>query len=303
MARTEENSSVARNPNLLGDTWFFPGPVHVGDPPRLGEKIARPTKKDVPHFLNPFSLSTGGILLSYFDVGISMYLLLTPISYYMIATLDISATQYNAYTTLLSIPWSFKFAFGIITDCAPVNGYRRKNWLALGWLLFVGISFYMSTVDYPGFDLLTVSTFFMTCAYLLSDVCADSLAVERARYEHLVIKGSLQTSNYTIRSFGNVLGAVLGAILYNTPIWGWGLDIAQLFLVSAIYPLMGVIPAIWTLEELAATVPAPAVVETIESMWHTVKRSAVWIPISYIYFYGVFQIPNAAWTNFLIVGV
>jgi len=32
----------------------------------------------------------------------------------------------------------------------------------------------------------------------------------------------LQTSGYTIRAFGCVIGAVLGAILYNTDEWGWG---------------------------------------------------------------------------------
>lgn len=199
-------------------TWFFPGPVEVKDLRESEEEKLEKSK--VPFFLNPFTFQTGGIMMSYFDVGISMYFLQTPISYYLIETLDISATQYNAYSTLIALPWSLKVFFGLVTDGNPINGYRRKNWLSIGWIIFVAIGFYMSTVESPSFDLITGTTFFMTVGYLFSDVCADSMAVERARHEPLLIKGSFQTSAYTIRSFGCVIGAILGGILYNTPIWG-----------------------------------------------------------------------------------
>jgi predicted branched-subunit amino acid permease len=78
--------------------------------------------------------------------------------------------------------------------------------------------------------------FFMTCLYLFADVCTDTLAVERSRYEPDAIRGSLQTSCYTIRSFGSIIGALLGALLYNSSTWGWGLDISQCFFLSGIIP-------------------------------------------------------------------
>ena len=259
--------------------------------------------RKLPYFLNPFIQPNAAISLSYFDVGIAIYFLVTPVSYYLIKTLDVSSTQFNAYGTLIGLPWSLKFMFGMITDGIPILDYRRKSWLAIGWFGYIAISIYLGSLDTPGFSIVTAMMFLMTCSYLLADVCTDTLCVERARYESDDTRGSLQTSGYTIRAFGCVIGAVLGAILYNTDEWGWGLTINQLFLLNALIPATGVVPAIWNLIELAATKAAPTLYEQWQSIWSTLQLMAVWWPITFIYTYNVFQIPNAAWTNFLVIGL
>ena len=98
--------------------------------------------KRVPTFLNPFTLENSGINLSYFDVGVAIYFLIAPLSYYLIEYEDVSSTAYSAYATLISLPWSLKFVFGLISDMNPIAGYRRKSWLLLGWLAFSGFSFF-----------------------------------------------------------------------------------------------------------------------------------------------------------------
>jgi MFS family permease len=168
----------------------------------------------------------------------------------------------------------------MVTDGNQINGYRRKPWFSLAWLIFIGISIYMSTVANPSFALITLTMFASTCGYLFADVCADSMVVERARYETEKVRGSLQTTQYTIRSFGNVLGAVLGALLYNTPNWGWGLSVSELFFLSAMIPIIGVILMIWNLQELAASHAPPSFIEQCESIWATLQLRAVWYPMS-----------------------
>ena len=54
----------------------------------------------------------------------------------------------------------------------------------------------------------------------------DTLCVERGKLEDSCTRGYFQTTAHTVRAFGGVVGAVMGAILYNKPIWGWGLDIS-----------------------------------------------------------------------------
>ena len=134
--------------------------------------------------------------------------------------------------------------------------------------------------------------FFMTCLYLLADVCTDTMAVERSRFENEVIKGSLQTSCYTIRSFGTIIGALMGALLYNTISWGWGLTISQCFLLSALIPLITIIPTFPALEELASSHLVPTFVEQFKALWKTMQLRAVYQGVGYIFFYGIFQIPN-----------
>ena len=258
-----------------------------------------------PYFLNPFVEQNLAITLSFVDVGIAMYILQTPVGYYLIYGLDASPQQYSSYSTLVNLPWSLKFIFGMISDGFPIFGYRRKSWLGIGWMIFVIICLYLSLMGKPGIYMTTIMMFIMTCAYLLADVCSDTLCVERSRFEIEEEKGTLQTSGYTSRAFGSVIGSILGAILYNKTSWGWGLTIAQLFGLSAFIPLTGVLPALWSLEELASTRPgnAPTIKEQFTDIWQTLQLKAVWRPLSFIFTYYVFQIPNQAWTNFLVKGL
>ena len=236
------------------------------------------------------------------NVGIALMLLSTPISYYLVDDLDISATSYSAYATLVSLPWSLKFLFGMVTDGNPIFGYRRKSWLTIGWGVYIFISFVMCFFSKPSFTGVTLSMFLMTCAYLQADVSADASAVERARFESEKRKGILQTACYTVRSFGLLIGAVLGAILYNTSTWGWGLTVSELFLLSSAIPLVSMMIFIWPLDEIEVTKIVPTVREQLLSLWNTLQLWAVIRPVTFVFIYGSLQVPNQSWTNFLVVG-
>ena len=125
----------------------------------------------------------------------------------------------GVYNTLLSLPWSFKFIFGMMSDAVPIFSYRRKSWYIIGWLVYVAYSVHIYLVGSPSAMDMIFSTYMMTCAFLLCNVCMDTIVVERARLEPEAIKGTLQTAGYTINGFGSVLGSILGMILYNTPTW------------------------------------------------------------------------------------
>lgn len=256
-----------------------------------------------PYFLNPWILPNVAITLSFVNVGIAMYFLQAPVSYYLIHTLDVNARQYAAYSTLINVPWSLKFIFGMISDGIPVLGYRRKPWLTIGWIIYACGNYYLAYLKEPDVTMTTAMMFVMTCAYLLSDVCTDTMCVERARFETDVTRGTLQTVGYTNRAFGSIVGAICGAVLFNTSEWGWGLTISQLFVISAIIPIMGVLPTMYHLEELASSKPAPTFATQISDIWHTLQLRAVWRPMIFIFTYYVLQVPNAAWVNFLVAGL
>lgn len=145
-------------------------------------------------------MPNAGIFLSYFNVGIAIYILQAPLSYYLIDTLDISSTNYNAFFTLVSLPWSLKFILGSLSDGIPILGYRRKSWLLIGWVLYIIAAMSLALFEKPSFIATSAFSFIMTCSYILADVCNDALCVERARHEQEEIKGAIQTAGYTIRS-------------------------------------------------------------------------------------------------------
>ena len=259
--------------------------------------------KSFSSYLNPFTSHNAGILLSYQLVGISLYFLSTPISVYMIDTLNVSSTQYSAFSTLVSLPWSLKFLFGMLSDGVPIMGYRRKSWLIIGWIINSLTGFALGYMDDPSFASIAIFMFIGTSAYLLSDVCTDTMAVERSKCEPPVRRGSFQTSCYTIRSFGCIIGALMGTLLYNTASWGWGLSMSQLFLLSALLPVLFFLPSFWPLEEQASKHALPDFSEQISSIWQLLQEKVVWTPITFIFTYNLMQIPNSAWTNFLVVGL
>ena len=41
--------------------------------------------------------------------------------------------MYATCSTILTLPWSFKFFFGAFNDCVPILGYRRKPYMVIGW--------------------------------------------------------------------------------------------------------------------------------------------------------------------------
>jgi hypothetical protein len=49
--------------------------------------------------------------------------------------LNVQGTQALAARVLVSLPWSFKVFYGIVSDCFPVGGYRRRPYMLLGWAI------------------------------------------------------------------------------------------------------------------------------------------------------------------------
>lgn len=127
-------------------SYFCPGPIvmkndneydegdneedHLDHDDRM-KLVPAKRKLGIPYFLNPFDISNTAFMTSYFNVGIAIYFLNIPVSYYLVKTLGISATQYSAYSALIGIPWSLKFIFGMISDGFPILKYRRKSYFTI----------------------------------------------------------------------------------------------------------------------------------------------------------------------------
>ena len=123
------------------------------------------------------------------------------------------------------------------------------------------------------------------------------------------------------------MGALLGALLFNKAHWGWGLSISNLFLLSALLASFPMLPSIWFLTEIRAVYEnntdgrvrvlrpmsslkdsaelftPPTLRQQVADIWHTLQLQAVYRPMIFIFSFYMLQIPNSAWTNFLLVGL
>mmetsp|Transcript_17770 Transcript_17770/g.25927 ORF Transcript_17770/g.25927 Transcript_17770/m.25927 type:complete len:527 (-) Transcript_17770:480-2060(-) len=253
--------------------------------------------------LNVWALPNLAIPLSYFCVGFALNFMSTPLTYYMVHELDATPAQQNVIRTVQALPWSFKLLYGFLSDCYPIMGMRRKPYFGAGWLLYILCNLVLAYLGQPNVEWLTGLLFVGTVGYMMADVMTDAIVVERSKHEDESKRGSIQAQGYIIRFVGSILGSGMGALLYNKDHWGWGLTIPQVFSLNAFVPLIILMPVLPLLKETCEnTVPRPIVEQCIE-IWTAVQKRNIWEPMIFIYLYNVFQIPNAAWSSFLIDGI
>jgi len=241
-----------------------------------------------------FHPSRAGYLAQYFAVGLMSSGMPATIYGFFIGYLNVPAYVYATAGVITSIPWSFKFLFGMINDCFPIFGRRRKPYMCIGWsfccVMLVLLS--MQTLPEPywcrdedGEYITTVTSadgkktaaepcneeasrqgghfaFYMMLAslgYVVADVAADGLTVEYARREPTSKRGRTQTTAYLTRTLGQIAAVAVVGIGMNRKEYNgsfdWGLTFSQVMLVLAV-PAGLMVPVSWYgIEET----PKPAV--------------------------------------------
>lgn len=268
----------------------------------LSTAALSPKKQQTLWILDMYGEANVAILVSYFAIGVVSKLTQTPVQYYLIEYLDASSTQYSVYNTLHRLPWSLKWIFGMLIDGVPINVYRRKPWLCIGYSAFTVLNLYLFWVRTPGINQTIFAVFGFTCFYVLADVCTDTLTVERSFYESDRKRGSIQSVGFIYRSFGKVIGSIMGTYLFDNGTT-WSFDISQIFLLNAMVPTICMSFVVWPLVELASINAVPSTIEQLAEVWRVLQLKAVWQPMAFIYLFSVLQVPNSAWSNFLVWGL
>jgi len=96
-----------------------------------------------------WALHNVALPLSYFVIGFAMTFSSTPLTVYAIHDLEASTAQVNVLGTLISLPWSFKLLYGMLSDCVPIFGQRRKPYFIIGWCIYVATNFVLAGLEKP----------------------------------------------------------------------------------------------------------------------------------------------------------
>lgn len=227
----------------------------------------------------------------------------TPLTAYAVNKLNVGPAQLNIAGTMLALPWSFKVLYGLLSDCVPIMGKRRKPYFVIGWSAFVAMNLGLASLGEPSLNALIGMGFFSVCGYMLADVMCDAIIVERSKLEPEGRVGHMQSVGYVARYVGNVVGATLGTILYNEKEWHWGLSISSIYLLNGLAAVVLVLPFTYHLSDPNQVLEARSLKEQLGDIWKMVQRRTIYVPMSFIAVYNMLLIPNAAWSNFLILGL
>lgn len=131
----------------------------------------------------------------------------------------------------------------------PINGQHRKPYLTLGALIYSFSYLYYALWAEQNVITLAAATFIGTMGMIMMDVMADTMCVERSRFEPEATRGQMQSSYYSIRFAGSLLGSLAGALVSNKDSWGWGLSFPQVALINGAIPFVLVTPWLFRLRE------------------------------------------------------
>ena len=74
-----------------------------------------------------------GLYSQYFAVGVIYGGLPQTMYGFFLGYLNVEAYVYATASTVVALPWSFKFLFGAINDVVPIGGERRRPYIFIGW--------------------------------------------------------------------------------------------------------------------------------------------------------------------------
>ncbi|RLN45598.1 hypothetical protein BBJ28_00016383 [Nothophytophthora sp. Chile5] len=269
-----------------------------------------------------FSEQHIGLVLQYAAVGLVYGTLPSTIYPFMQAYLNASGAQIVTASTLVVLPWSFKVFYGILSDCFPLFGYRRRPYMVIGWTICVAMLLIMgcrdvgqpyflspadrgiSPADYtPEVEArlnrdaaseggtYVVLMMFAAFGYVMADVCADGVVVDLAQREPLAERGRTQAAIYATRTFTATMGQILTGVAFNGVEYGGSFDFSlsfpQLMLVLAICTAP-MIPVTWLCIQEPATPPVPFL-KYLKELWCALQTRAVYQVIFYSFFSGIFS--------------
>ncbi|CAK4142471.1 unnamed protein product, partial [Aphanomyces euteiches] len=194
--------------------------------------------------LNLLSLEAFGLLSQYAGVGILMGVF-NALQYPLFQNyLHMEGYQSASYRVLISLGWSSKIFFGILSDCLPVFGYKRRPYMVLGWAICGVCCLVMAILPFPApyygqpglsslanltaeqrkfinegaptsANLFIVLSMVASLGYVMADVAADAMVVQYAQREPAAIRGRVQTAIYFTRDSFTMVPMLVVAFCMN----------------------------------------------------------------------------------------
>ena len=124
-----------------------------------------------------------------------------------------SAAAIAGFGALLSLPWSLKPIYGLLTDFVPIAKTRRRSYLILasGASSLALLYLYLFPVANGAYQVLFLLLLLPTVGVAFSDVVVDALMVEKGQPRGLT--GTLQSVQWAAMYGGTIGAALLGGYL------------------------------------------------------------------------------------------
>jgi MFS family permease len=171
-----------------------------------------------------------------------------PITFVLKERFGYSATQVASFFAVTTLPWLIKPAYGLLSDCVPLFGRRRKSYLMVTAALATTAGLVLSLL--PAYTPWRMALLFaaMGLGLAFTDVVVDALMVEHGRRWQLT--GAYQSVQWASIQTASVLVGIGGGALTERG------SLRVAFLLAALFPLLSLTLAAFALPEARVWWPA-----------------------------------------------
>jgi len=148
----------------------------------------------------------------------------------------------SVYNSLITLPWSLKIFYGLITDNVPLCGLKRKPYLIFFAFLQFVMMFALFSYDMESSIVVTALLFTASFSMAFSNVTIDAVLVVQSRKDPYLGSQDLFSIAWLFNGIAGVIGCVIAAYVCEDyhPKWAfliygsWGLVVlvAAAFLSS-----------------------------------------------------------------------
>ncbi|OQR82748.1 Folate-Biopterin Transporter (FBT) Family [Achlya hypogyna] len=204
----------------------------------------------------------------------------------------------NSAGTLMSLGWSFKVFFGMLTDCVPIFGFRRKPYILGGWLVTAVLLTYIALrpsgagapdpeATHNGSSLALVCT--VVCfAVIIADVAQDALTVSYSQREPEAVRGRLISLVYAVRGFAGAIVSNISGFCLNSKRFGgsydWDIGLNTFFWILTV-PVVINVPIVYFFLKDDKT-ERVVFGNYIKELWKLLQLRAVWQVLIFNFVYN-----------------
>ncbi|CAH0484670.1 unnamed protein product [Peronospora farinosa] len=242
------------------------------------------------------SMECLGLVAATFTSVLSYQALLVLVQPMYKTQLSLSSTEIIAVERLIKMPMVLSFLVGLLSDCYPIMGLRRKGYMILGCVInaaavfaIAGVSAYLGNDATASEDLVVLALVLVALARIgciITYVCVQTRLVEYSQRESLRDRGVIQVSYLIFRRVVSIFTSMLSFLALGTnseP--NISISTALIILgVTSILPL----PLVFRYWNDEAHSFNASMTIRYQTLWKIMQQKAVWRILAFICFFTLF---------------
>jgi len=212
-------------------------------------------------------------------VGQVSGLIAQPLSFYLKQVHGWTALQVTAYLAIFNLPWIIKPIYGVLSDLAPLFGYRRKSYLVAANLVAAGAYVWSTQLMAP--SQLVWALQLTAYAMAISSTVCGAVLVENG--QRLGESGKFVNQQWLWFNAAAMASAIVGGQLVQRLSPTSALHVAAS--IVAVAPAAVLFGTVVLIPEKKTRIDGPAFRATLDGLMAAFKKRELWIVGSFLFLY------------------